>query len=119
MNPSSLLIDETAATHGVYKRLNIRSTPAVSGVRTASTPPSAPKSISITDTTLSFAINPLIRAVTILQSPIPRGLNNGAMIPAIKAMMLSAESLTRSKWKLKLCRNHTMIVATNMIVNAF
>lgn len=40
------------------------------------------------DTTLSFAINPAIRAVDILQSPNPSGANKGAMNPAMTASIL-------------------------------
>ena len=37
----------------------------------------SPRSTDIVDTTLSFAMNPVIRAVTTLQSPKPRGLKIG------------------------------------------
>ena len=51
-----------------------------------------PNRTSRVDTTLSFAMNPLMNDVTILQSPSPRGLKMGANIPATMASMLSSES---------------------------
>lgn len=76
------------------------------------------KSTSRVDTTLSFAINPLIRAVQILQSPSPIGLNIGARTPATIARILSAESFTRFKCRSKLCRNQIIIDASRIIENA-
>jgi len=46
------------------------------------------------DTTLSFAIKPVISAVEILQSPKPKGLNIGAIIPARLARILFCELVT-------------------------
>ena len=40
------------------------------------------------ETTLSFAINPLSKDVTILQSPNPNGDNKGAMNPATIAKII-------------------------------
>ena len=68
---------------------------AASGVSTAATP--LPKRTCIVETTLSFAMNPLIRAVQILQSPRPSGLNIGVINPDIAASMLSAEFVTMLK----------------------
>lgn len=65
-----------------------------------------------------FAINPLIRAVQILQSPNPIGLNIGARTPATIARILSAESFTRFKCRSKLCRNQIIIDASRIIENA-
>lgn len=48
-----------------------------------------PKSTESVDTTLSFAINPVISAVEIFQFPKPSGRNTGAMIPATTARILS------------------------------
>ena len=67
---------------------------AARGVMTACTPPSALYRISMTETTLSFAIKPLIRDVTILQSPRPKGVNIGAITPATVARILSREFST-------------------------
>ena len=73
---------------------------------------------SVMETTLSLAINPLIRAVTIRQSPSPTGLNIGARMPAMAASIESCASATILKLKLKLCRNHTTIVAMRITENA-
>ena len=56
-----------------------------------------PKRTSRVETTLSFAMNPLIRAVQILQSSRPSGLNIGVINPDIAARMLSAEFVTMLK----------------------
>ena len=53
-----------------------------------------PKSTVIVLTTLSFAVNPVIRAVDALQSPNPNGANIGAITPPINARILSLESDT-------------------------
>ena len=45
------------------------------------------------DTTLSFAIKPVISAVDTRQSPKPSGANNGAMPLAIQARMLSCATI--------------------------
>ena len=88
--PSSLLIAAIAATHGVYSKLNTKRVMAVTVDKEFSTP--SAKRTPKTDTTLSLAINPLIRDVHILQSPSPSGANTGAIIPAINASILSFES---------------------------
>ena len=93
--PSSLLIDAIAATHGVYNRLNTRMEAAVADDNTVLILP--PNNTPNVDTTLSLAINPLINAVQMRQSPMPSGLNNGTSHPAIIASILSAESFTRFK----------------------
>ena len=71
------------------------------------------------ETTLSFAINPLINDVTILQSPNPNGEKTGTNTPATIAKMLCAESSTIFKFRSNLCKNHTTIVATKITENAF
>jgi len=53
-----------------------------------------PYVIIIDETTLSLAMNPAIRAVTILQSSRPMGLNIGAITPAMPASMLCSASAT-------------------------
>ena len=89
---------------------------AADSVPMAVTPPS--KSVSITETTLSFAMNPLISDVIMRQSPSPAGFMTGTSRPAAAARMLSCESLTGFSPKSKLLRNHTTIVAIRMIENA-
>ena len=53
-------------------------------------------------TTLSFAVNPVISAVETLQSPNPKGLNIGAIIPPKSARRLFDESETGLSLKSKL-----------------
>lgn len=77
-----------------------------------------PKSTESVDTTLSFAINPVISAVEIFQFPKPSGRNTGAMIPATTARILSLESATTFMCKLNVCRNQMIIVAKKITVNA-
>ena len=77
--PSSLFIDAMAATHGVYKRQNARRLAAPMGVRIVVSDTAFPKRTDNVDTTLSFAIKPVISAVEILQSPNPSGTNTGAI----------------------------------------
>ncbi len=67
--PSSLLIDAIAATHGVYNRQKTNRLAAATGVIAPVSSAVLPKSTESVDTTLSFAINPVISAVEILQSP--------------------------------------------------
>ena len=85
--PSSRLTAAIAATHGVQSRQNTRSETAATGLMRLVIPP--PVRIVSVETTLSFAINPVIRAVTILQSPNPTGANIGAINPATLARILS------------------------------
>ena len=92
---------------------------AASGVITADAPPSALKSTSMTETTLSFAMTPLNRDVTILQSPRPMGRSTGATSPLTAARMLSPEFVTKLKWKSKLLSSQMMMDATRITVNAF
>lgn len=70
----------------------MRSENAESGVRIDVIPP-APTSTESVDTTLSFAMNPEMSAVVILQSAKPTGLKIGAMKPAIIARILVEESV--------------------------
>ena len=92
LDPSSRLIDAIAATQGVYNKENTNIVAADTVEIAVSTPP--PNRISIVDTTLSFAINPLISEVTIRQSPNQRGLIIGAIHPDIIAIRLLEESST-------------------------
>ncbi len=93
--PSSLLIEAIAATHGVYNNENINRHAADDTERLVVM--SFPNSTSIVVTTDSLAINPEIKAVTILQSPNPIGFITGTKRFAISAMILSLESETSSK----------------------
>ena len=77
--PNSLLIEAMAATHGVYKRQKTSRLAAPSGFSISAKDAVLPNSTDSVDTTLSFAIKPVINAVEILQSPNPRGANNGAI----------------------------------------
>ena len=88
--PSSLLTDAIAATQGVYRRLNTRRDAAVTELIAFPTP--SPNSTVSVVTTLSFAMKPENREVTILQSPKPIGRNTGTRIPDISARMESDES---------------------------
>ena len=69
-------------------------------------------------TTLSLAINPVMNAVEIRQSDIPRGLNIGTNRFPKPASILSAESVTRFKRVSNVCKNQISIVAKKMMVNA-
>ena len=84
--PNSRLTDAIAATHGEYSKLNTNKELAANGVISAVIFP-LNKTPNV-ETTLSFAINPLSKDVTILQSPNPNGDNKGAMNPATIAKML-------------------------------
>ena len=77
-----------------------------------------PKRISMVDTTLSFAMKPLMREVQIRQSPSPRGFIIGTSAPEISARMLSFESAAMLKWRSKLWRNHTTTVAIRITEKA-
>lgn len=87
--PISLRTVAIAATHGVYRSVKIRNTYAVNGVnnvvRSAVFPPR--RTVSV-DTTLSFAIKPVISAVETLQSPNPKGAKIGATTLPIIARRL-------------------------------
>ena len=73
----------------------------------------------IDETTLSFAVRPVIRAVDALQSPKPSGANIGAnRLPSIASKLFSALSATLSRMS-NVCRNHITIDAAKITVNAF
>ena len=82
-------MDAIAATHGVYKRQNTRRLAADTGVIQPSNAAVCPNNTDSVDTTLSFAINPVISAVDILQSPNPIGAKTGAITLATVARILS------------------------------
>lgn len=85
-DPISRLIDAIAATQGVYSKENTSSEAAEADVSAVET--LLPNSIPRVATTLSFAMKPEIREVTILQSPNPIGFSIGATTPAIDASIL-------------------------------
>ena len=95
--PNSRFTEAIAATHGVYKRQNARRQIPANGDRVLTRASGVPKSMVMVDTTLSFAIKPVMSAVEIRQSPKPRGTKTGAINPAIDARILSLESATRLK----------------------
>ena len=109
--PSSRLIDATAATQGLYSRQNTSSAAAAGTDSAASTPSVPANRMFSVDTTLYFAINPVIKAVETRQSPKPSGAKIGAITPEIIARMLFCESLTICSCGLKVCRNQMMMRA--------
>ena len=116
--PSSLLIEAIAAIHGVYSRQKTNRLAAESGVMLETRTLVFPKRMDKVETTLSFAKNPVIRAVAIRQSPSPIGFINGAISPEIIARMLSFESVTIFKCRLKVCKNQMTKVAMKITVKA-
>ena len=89
--PISRLTVAIAAIHGVYNRVNTKNTNAVNGVNSVFSPDMSPPSRTVrVDTTLSFAVNPVISAVETRQSPNPRGLKIGAINPPICASILES-----------------------------
>ena len=69
-------------------------------------------------TTASLAVKPETRAVTIRQSPKPRGANRGETRRPRDARMLAVLSVTTLSLRSKLWRNQMMTVAMKMTVNA-
>lgn len=70
------------------------------------------------ETTASFAVKPEISAVTMRQSPKPRGLKIGSINWPISASRLSALFATTFRRVSKVCKNQMMMVARKMMVNA-
>ena len=118
LNPSSRLIEAIAATHGVYSRENVRSENAASGEIASNIASVEPNNTDTVDTTLSLAMNPAISDVVIRQSPNPCKLKIGARNPAIVARIESCDDVTGFIVKSNVCKNHTTIDATKIIVNA-
>ena len=116
--PSSRRTDAMAAMQGVYSRQNTSRLAAASGVSVASSACVPPKRTERVDTTLSLARNPAMRAVEIRQSPKPSGAKSGAISPAAPASMLVCGSATTFRWRSKVWRNQTTIVARKMTVKA-
>lgn len=74
--PSSRFTVAIAATHGVYSSVNTRNTIAVNGVKSVCICETSPPSRRVrVETTLSFAVRPVMSAVDALQSPKPSGAN--------------------------------------------
>ena len=114
--PSSRFTDAIAATQGVYSSENTSIEPAASDDIYIFI--SSPKSISIVDTTLSLAINPLNSETIMRQSPSPSGSISGSKRLAAPARILSSASLTILRCVSKLWRNHTTTVAMSITENA-
>ena len=91
---------------------------AATGVMAATKASVLPNNTERVDTTLSFAIKPLIKAVDTRQSPKPMGAKIGAITPAANARILSLESDTIFRCRSKVCKNQIAIVATKMTVKA-
>ena len=111
-------MDAIAATQGVYSRQNTKSARAEAVVMLLTIAAPDPNNTERVDTTLSLAINPVIRAVDIHQSPKPNGMKIGAMMPDTYASILSRESETTFICISKVCKNQITIVAMNITVNA-
>ena len=118
--PSSRFTVAIAATHGVYSRVNTRNTIAVNGVKSVCICETSPPSNRVrVETTLSFAVRPVMSAVDALQSPKPSGANIGAnRLPSIASKLFSALSATLSLMS-NVCKNHITIDAAKITVNAF
>ena len=117
--PSSLFTVAIAATQGVYKREKTRKTNALKGVNNSGSLSVSPSRSTLNVlTTLSFAINPVIKAVDTLQSTIPRGLNTGTRKFPSRARRLSEEFATRFSLVSKVSKNQMAIVAQKIIVKA-
>ena len=117
--PNSLFTEVIAATQGVYNSINTSKVTDVNGVKkVVRLEALLPTRTVNVDTTLSLAIKPVIRAVVIFQLPKPSGLNTGAINPASIASKLSLESVTTLILESNVCKNHIIIVATNITVNA-
>ena len=80
---------------------------------------SPPKRTVSVETTLSFAVNPVINAVETLQSPNPSGANKGAAIPPNNASRLSSAEAATFILISNVCKNHITREATKIMVNAF
>lgn len=120
LEPSSLFMQAIAAIQGVYNNVNIKKTNAVKGVNKVESADVFPPNNTVNVlTTLSLAVNPVIKAVDILQSPKPNGVNKGDIKPPSIANKLNLESLTTLSLVSNVCINQIIIVATKIIVKAF
>jgi len=118
--PISRFTVATAATQGVYRRVNTKNTTAVKGVNSVPSRETSPPSSTVrVETTLSLAVKPVMRAVDTRQSPKPRGPNTGAASPPMMASRLSSAVTATLSRGSKVCRNQITIEATKMMVKAF
>ena len=113
-----------AATHGMYSRANVKkdSTEAVeeNSDLNASSKGSDEESRILSELiTASFAVKPVIKAVTVFQFAKPSGAKIGASVRPTAARMLSELSETRVSEKPKFCKNHKITVERKMTVKAF
>lgn len=122
--PISRLHAATAATHGVYNKVNIKNDAALAVVNKL--PKTVGKAVDVVfnktvsvDTTASLAVKPVINAVAARQSPKPSGAKTGAITRPTLASILNELSSTTFNLASKLCKNQMMIDARNIIVNAF
>lgn len=112
-----------AATQGVYNSVKTRK---LTAERTVNKVPRAadtwaalvPNNTLSVDTTASFAVIPVTRAVEILQSANPSGLKIGASKWPSMARRLFALSVTTFNRLSNVCRNQIIIDARKIIVNA-
>ena len=86
--PASLEYALHAAIHGVYSKQNTRYVKADAAEMEVCKASVLPYNIVNMETTLSFAINPEISAVTSFQLSKPSGANKGVKRPARYARML-------------------------------
>ena len=107
----------TAATQGVYSRVNTRKLRADRVVNRPemALPPSSTSRVLTTD---SLAMKPEISEVAQRQSPKPRGAKMGASTWPIRASRLSALSDTTLSRVSKLWRNQMTMVARKITVKA-
>ena len=113
----------TAATQGVYSRVNTRKLTADTGVKifprvSLKLDMEEPVRTPSVLTTASFAVKPPISAVAARQSPNPNGIKRGAISFPIMASRLSPESVTTLNRVSNVCKNQISSVATKIIVKA-
>lgn len=123
--PVSLRMTVSVAIQGTYRRQNTIKENADKGVKTSvnndarDALPAELEMMASVLSTASLADSPAISAEAARQSPKPRGVKKGAADLPRKARMLSSISVVMCICILKFWRNHMMIDAANMIVNAF
>lgn len=123
--PVSLRMTVSVAMQGTYSRQNTMKENADKGVKISvnnvarDAPPAALERIASVLSAASLAETPAISADAARQSPKPRGVKKGAADFPRKARMLSSISVVICRCILKFWRNHMMMDAAKMIVNAF
>ena len=117
--PCSLRTVAMAATHGVYSSTNAKNAMAVTGVNNMVRSTPSPMTCVNVDTTLSFAMKPVMRAVAARQSPKPSGANSGAISPPMPASRLASTSSTTFRRASNVCKNQMTTHAASTTVNAF